>query len=210
MLHPANPFELTGPTTIAVGKDPASAKVDVYSNIEVASSIEDGYYRTLPRKYVRFNGKQLAEMAAGGVTMAGHTRTHPILSQVEPEQAHAEIAGSRADLGERLGEQPGWFAYPQGGPADFTPATVEMVRKAGYRGSYVAYHDPACAGRPFARHRYHAVADWTDFRWVVCGADYLVLKLRGLLGQSTSVSPQYWQGRDLAVGAEAGAGGSAT
>jgi len=174
---------------------------------DLAAVLEVEVPAAAPARYAPATWEQLAGMAAAGITMAGHTRTHPILSQVDAEQARAEIAGSRADLGARLGTEPDWFAYPQGGPADYTPATEQAVRDAGYRDSYVAYYDPALEGRPFARHRYHAVSDWTEFRWVVCGANHLVLKLRRLLGMSTGVSIQYWQGSELAAGpADAGTG----
>jgi len=63
-LHPENPFEMTGPMEFSVGKDPVSARVGVHGSNEVAPKIEDGYYRTLRRKYVRFNAKQRTENAA--------------------------------------------------------------------------------------------------------------------------------------------------
>ena len=65
VLHPENPFEMTGPMTFAVGgKDAASATISVCSSNEATSKIEDGYYRTLAKKYVRFNANETAEDAA--------------------------------------------------------------------------------------------------------------------------------------------------
>ena len=58
-------------------------------------------------------------MAADGIVMGAHTRTHPILSQVTGDRIGEEIAGSRDDLARRLEGPVEWFAYPQGGPADF-------------------------------------------------------------------------------------------
>lgn len=153
-----------------------------------------------PPRYAPCTWEQLAAMAADGVTMAGHTRTHPILSRVDAAQGRDEITGSREEMAAHLGEAPAWFAYPQGGPADFTPATVALVQEAGYKDAYVAYYDPSLAGEAFARHRYHAVSDWTDFRWTACGAEHLVQLLRRRLGLPTTVSINYWQGSDLAGG----------
>ena len=154
-----------------------------------------------PPRYAPTTWAQIVTMAEAGVTMGAHTRTHPILSQLDSKAAMAEIVGCRDDLAARLGWAPKWFAYPQGGPADFNAETESLVAQAGFSGCYVAYLDLASEGKRWARHRYNAVSNWTDFRWTVSGADYLVLKLRRLLGLSTcGVPDSYWQGKDLVDG----------
>ena len=67
-----------------------------------------------------------------GVTIGAHTVSHPILSQLSPEEARAEIEGSRAAIRSRSGRAPQAFAYPNGGPADYGDAVVSMVRDAGF------------------------------------------------------------------------------
>jgi len=42
--------------------------------------------------------------------------------------------------------------------------------------------------------------DFEQFRWTVCGADYLMLRLKAMLGKPTGVGGGYWQGADLAAG----------
>ena len=67
-----------------------------------------------------------------GVGIGAHTVTHPILSRVTPEQAWAEIDGSRAMIAAAYGRPPRAFAYPNGKPADYTEAVAALVRRAGF------------------------------------------------------------------------------
>jgi peptidoglycan/xylan/chitin deacetylase (PgdA/CDA1 family) len=67
-----------------------------------------------------------------GFGVGGHTVNHVILSRVTNERAWAEIRGSRAAIESGLGSKPTAFAYPNGRSADYTPATVELVQKAGF------------------------------------------------------------------------------
>jgi peptidoglycan/xylan/chitin deacetylase (PgdA/CDA1 family) len=57
---------------------------------------------------------ELAELAAQGVTVAPHSRSHPLLERLGPERLDDEIAGSFADLRARLGHVAPIFAYPSG------------------------------------------------------------------------------------------------
>jgi peptidoglycan/xylan/chitin deacetylase (PgdA/CDA1 family) len=68
-------------------------------------------------------------LRANGFELGAHTRTHPVLTELPAEQLNAEIAGSRADLGERLGAPPSAFAYPHG---KWNPAAAEAARRAGF------------------------------------------------------------------------------
>lgn len=70
----------------------------------------------------------LRRLALEGVTLALHTRTHPLLDRVDLDRAIAEIEGSREDLEREVGPPPPVLAYPSGahgGPA------VEAARRAG-------------------------------------------------------------------------------
>lgn len=56
----------------------------------------------------------LRRLARQGVELCAHTRSHPALDRLEPEEARREIAGSRADLQREIGESLPVFAYPAG------------------------------------------------------------------------------------------------
>jgi len=67
-----------------------------------------------------------------GFRIGAHTVSHPILSRVTIERARTEILGSRDMIQGACGTVPRAFAYPNGGPADYTAAVVKVVREAGF------------------------------------------------------------------------------
>jgi peptidoglycan/xylan/chitin deacetylase (PgdA/CDA1 family) len=67
-----------------------------------------------------------------GFRIGAHTVTHPILSRVTAERARAEVLGSRETIQDACGAAPRAFAYPNGQPADYTSAVVNLVREAGF------------------------------------------------------------------------------
>lgn len=70
----------------------------------------------------------LRRLAGEGLTLAPHTRTHPLLDRVTAETAVAEIAGSREDLEHAVGPTPPVLAYPSGAHGG---GAVEAARRAG-------------------------------------------------------------------------------
>ncbi|HOI42540.1 MAG TPA: polysaccharide deacetylase family protein [Elusimicrobiales bacterium] len=74
---------------------------------------------------------ELRELAAKGIEIGSHTRTHSNLARLTPAEAGAEVEGSRAALESLLGAPVSSFAYPYGGGA-FDDAIRDLVKKAGY------------------------------------------------------------------------------
>jgi peptidoglycan/xylan/chitin deacetylase (PgdA/CDA1 family) len=66
----------------------------------------------------------LRQLAADGVTLAPHTRTHPLLDRVAPDVARQEIAGSIADLEREVGPSSPIFAYPSGRSSEAAAALL--------------------------------------------------------------------------------------
>lgn len=151
-----------------------------------------------PERYRAADWSQVREMTAGGMLMGAHTVSHPILSRLSGDRAAAEIAGSGRRLEEELGAWPRWFAYPQGGPADYTEETRELVARS-FAGSYIAWQDTGNAEDPWTLPRYCVSSDATDFRWVLCGAEFLGLRLRAALGLGTGLGDSYWTGAEAAA-----------
>ena len=58
---------------------------------------------------------ELRGLAAEGVAIGSHSRTHPLLDKVNSAEAGAEIRDSLGDLERELGPTPRVFAYPGGG-----------------------------------------------------------------------------------------------
>lgn len=73
---------------------------------------------------------ELKEMAAAGITIGSHTRTHPRLPELDPEQKQDEIRGSRTRLEDLLGRRVDHFAYPYG---LFDEGARRAIEAAGYR-----------------------------------------------------------------------------
>jgi Predicted xylanase/chitin deacetylase len=71
----------------------------------------------------------LRQLAAQGVTLGAHSRTHPLLNRVSLQAAEAEIVGSLQDLEKKIGIAPPIFAYPHG---QFTEKIVSILRHAGF------------------------------------------------------------------------------
>jgi peptidoglycan/xylan/chitin deacetylase (PgdA/CDA1 family) len=73
------------------------------------------------------------ELAAGDVVEIGaHTVTHPVLARLDADEQAREVAGSRSELESGLGRPVTSFAYPYGGKSEYSAASIEAVRAAGF------------------------------------------------------------------------------
>ncbi|MCX7902363.1 MAG: polysaccharide deacetylase family protein [Burkholderiaceae bacterium] len=87
-----------------------------------------------PAPSLMMNCEQVADLAAAGFDIGGHTVTHPILARLSPEEARAEIAGGKSDLEAIVGRRVALFAYPNGVPGqDYTAEHVKLVRASGFQ-----------------------------------------------------------------------------
>jgi peptidoglycan/xylan/chitin deacetylase (PgdA/CDA1 family) len=80
-----------------------------------------------PRSLV-LGWNDLRQLANEGVTLGAHSQTHPFMSRLTREEAHAEIAGSLDDLKREIGEDLPYFAYPDG---QYNHHTVEILGECG-------------------------------------------------------------------------------
>jgi colanic acid/amylovoran biosynthesis glycosyltransferase len=72
----------------------------------------------------------LQRLAAEGVALGAHSRTHPLLHRLPADRVAEEIAGSVDDLRRRIGRTPAAFAFPGGGvPSD----AARVLEQAGVR-----------------------------------------------------------------------------
>jgi peptidoglycan/xylan/chitin deacetylase (PgdA/CDA1 family) len=82
-----------------------------------------------PRSSATLDWEELRALAADGLAVAPHSRSHPLLTRVDPATLADELAGGRADLAERLGVRSVVTAYPSGAHDD---AVVRAAADAGY------------------------------------------------------------------------------
>jgi peptidoglycan/xylan/chitin deacetylase (PgdA/CDA1 family) len=93
---------------------------------------------------------QVRALCAAGMSIGAHTVTHPILRQLDPASARAEMADSRAALRALVDAPVTLFAYPNGKPGvDYGPEHVAMARELGFaaalstrRGAADAHSEP--------------------------------------------------------------------
>ncbi len=114
---------------------------------------------TLPREKEPESGTlmspdELREAASRGLTIGGHTRSHPRLSTLTPERQMEEIAGCKADLEDILEAPIRTFAYPYGSALDYDAESVAAVRRAGFDLAFSNRYGPVhAADGPFTFRR---------------------------------------------------------
>jgi peptidoglycan/xylan/chitin deacetylase (PgdA/CDA1 family) len=85
-----------------------------------------------PLKSLMLSWDDVLALAGLGITSGAHTVSHPILSQLAPEEARAEIFESYRMIANACNRPPRAFAYPNGRPEDYSQAIAALVREAGF------------------------------------------------------------------------------
>jgi len=70
-------------------------------------------------------------LLAAGMTVGGHTVSHPILARLDEDAQRAEVVACRARLEAELGIPMRWFSYPNGDGGSFDARTRAIVAEAG-------------------------------------------------------------------------------
>jgi peptidoglycan/xylan/chitin deacetylase (PgdA/CDA1 family) len=100
----------------------------------LVQGLEDGRTGDVePRARSVLDWDELRGLVGDGVTLAPHTRHHPLLDHIALDRAVDEISGSLADLERETGAAapvPAVFAYPSGAAGG---SAVEAARRAGMR-----------------------------------------------------------------------------
>jgi peptidoglycan/xylan/chitin deacetylase (PgdA/CDA1 family) len=74
---------------------------------------------------------QIRAMDNSGMTIGGHTRTHPYLIDItDPKVLQNEITGSKQIIEKEIGHKIDLFSYPYG---HYSDQTIQAVKDAGYR-----------------------------------------------------------------------------
>ena len=81
-----------------------------------------------PADRLMMNWEEAREMSRSGMTFGTHSRSHPILEEVDAETAYRELADSSRRIGEELGTPVRWLAYPRG---HVIREGTEILRRAG-------------------------------------------------------------------------------
>lgn len=81
----------------------------------------------------------LREMRDAGMTIGGHTVSHPVLANMSAAQQRDEILLCRERLEGELGKPMDCFSYPVGNPTSFDERTRELLAEAGVRWAFSYY-----------------------------------------------------------------------
>lgn len=87
------------------------------------------------------------QIQASGMSIGGHTVTHPVLAQLSGERQQEEITVCAHRLSEELDIKMKWFAYPVGDHDAFTRTTQDILRDAGVElafSFYGGFANPSC------------------------------------------------------------------
>jgi peptidoglycan/xylan/chitin deacetylase (PgdA/CDA1 family) len=112
------------------------------------------------RRFGLLTRSELLRLAAAGMTIGGHTLSHPMLSQMPAELSYGEVSESRAKL-ESVLQQAVWaFAYPFGDSQSVTPEVLAMPQKAAYEAAFVNFGGGLGTDLPpYALPRIHVTAE---------------------------------------------------
>jgi peptidoglycan/xylan/chitin deacetylase (PgdA/CDA1 family) len=83
--------------------------------------------------------EQARKLVAAGMSIGGHTHTHPILARLAESQQRWELVESKRILEERMNLKIDAFAYPVGSVGAFSETTKGVVRECGYRAAFSFY-----------------------------------------------------------------------
>ena len=71
-------------------------------------------------------------LLSGGIEIGSHTRSHPVLAQLDDAAAERELRESKTRLEAQLDRATPGLAFPYGGPDAYSDRTVALARRAGY------------------------------------------------------------------------------
>lgn len=110
--------------------------------------------------------EQLRQLAASGVEIGGHTRSHAnIGGGLTVTQLVDEIAGCKIELEEIIEREVCYFAFPYGLPQNLSSEGFRVAYEAGFRGvcsAYGGYNFPG--DDPFHLRRIHADIQFARFK----------------------------------------------
>jgi peptidoglycan/xylan/chitin deacetylase (PgdA/CDA1 family) len=126
------------------------------------------------RELLPLSWAEITSLSNAGWEIGSHTRSHPDLTTLGGQELDVELAGSRADLEQRLGRPCRSIAYPYG----FVDArVVQAAERAGYQAG-AALPDRIHRPRALAWPRVGVYANDSDARFVAKASP----RLRRLVG----------------------------
>jgi peptidoglycan/xylan/chitin deacetylase (PgdA/CDA1 family) len=143
------------------------------------------------RRFGLLTCAELRELASAGMTIGGHTLSHPMLSQLPVALAYDEISESRRRLESALQQRVWAFAYPFGDAQSVTPEVLAMPQKAGYEAAFLNYGGGLGTDLPpYALPRIHVTSEMSlaEFEGHVSGFHARLQRFAGRGSQSVGAA----------------------
>jgi peptidoglycan/xylan/chitin deacetylase (PgdA/CDA1 family) len=136
----------------------------------------------IPQKeYSAITIKQAKKMMNNGISIGCHTKTHPVLKSLRPEDLEKEIIYSKNRLEKILQTEINFFCYPYGRSNDVNDKITVVLQKAKFKGAVVAYSDSKFKPfNKFAICRHGIGNNLNEFLWKVYGGEQLLTKLKNM------------------------------
>lgn len=111
---------------------------------------------------------EVKEMTKGDISFGAHSVSHPVLTNLPPEQAKWEIIQSKKDIEEKLGQRVTAFSYPNG---DFNAELVKFVRESAFTCAVSISHNKLInpKERLYELSRIGATEDFNKLKVMLCG-----------------------------------------
>lgn len=117
---------------------------------DVAEVAGSGRYLTVAEDGVWMTWDMVREMNRRGMSIGGHTVSHPVLARCPLKRQAIEIEGCKARIETELGEAITAFSYPVGQPDSFDRGTQECLRRAGFQWGF-SFYGGCVRSEPFNR-----------------------------------------------------------
>lgn len=93
------------------------------------------------------NESMVTEMARAGMTFGYHTRSHRMLSRLDPVEQQVELRDGVSWIRSLTGHATVSFCYPWGGPKTYTADTLRILAATGYSVAYNTVRRHVSVGR---------------------------------------------------------------
>lgn len=138
----------------------------------------------LRERYLPLAASDLGRLLESGMTIGGHTLSHPVLARTSAELAWKEILEGRKGLQRAVG-RPIWaFAYPFGDAGSVSEREFDFAQEAGYECAFLNFGgcvSEASRQRRFALPRLHVSANMqlSELEALVSGFDWSLRQFFG-------------------------------
>ncbi len=123
--------------------------------------------------YAPMSWSAVQELSENGIEIGAHSRTHPVLSNLDRDHLWEEIHGSKMRIEQFVSRPVTAFCYPNGQRSDYNELVKQIVIESGFANATVAFHDKSVWHDLFEIRRYGVGQNMVQFRKALYGVEYL-------------------------------------